>query len=69
MKMLPATISDIYLAFLDFGCSVVSKTMNSFSSMGLEQKHEQQNQDVKKDDVFLGLTENEEKLMCWMVYF
>ena len=37
--------------------------------MGLDQKHEQQNQDVKKDDVFLGLTENEEKLMCWMVYF
>ena len=67
MKMLPATISDIYQAFLDFGCSVVSKTMNSFSSMGLDQKHEQQNQDVKKDDVFLGLTENKEKLMCRMV--
>ena len=62
MKMLPATISDIYQAFLDFGCFVVSKTMNSFSSMGLDQKHEQQNQDV-----FLGLTENEEKLRCWMV--
>ena len=67
MKMLPATISDIYQAFLDFGCFVVSKTMNSFSSMGLDQKHEQQNQDVKKDDVFLGLTENEEKLTCRMV--
>ena len=35
--------------------------------MGLDQKHEQQNQDVKKDDVFLGLTENKEKLMCRMV--
>ena len=34
--------------------------------MGLDQKHEQQNQDVKKDGIFLGLTENEneEKLRC-----
>ena len=35
--------------------------------MGLDQKHEQQNQDVEKDDVFLGLTENDEKLNCWVV--
>ena len=37
--------------------------------MGLDQKHEQQNQDVKKDGIFLGLAENEneEKLRCWMV--
>ena len=46
MKMLRATNSDIYQAFQDFGFFIVSKTINSFSSMGLDQKHEQQNQDV-----------------------
>ena len=30
--------------------------------MGLDQRHEQQNKDVKGDGGFLGLTENEEKL-------
>ena len=46
MKMLPETNSDIYHAFQDFGSFSVWKTINAFSSMGLDQKHEQQNQDV-----------------------
>ena len=64
MKMLPATNSDIYQAFQDFGFFLVSKTINSFSSMSLDQKHKQQNQDRnQKDGIFVGLTENE-KLRC-----
>ena len=35
--------------------------------MGLDQRHEQQNKDVKGDGGILGLTENEEKMRCWMV--
>ena len=35
--------------------------------MGLDHRHEQQNKDIKGDDGFLGLTENEEKLRRWMV--
>jgi hypothetical protein len=67
IKMLPATNPDIYQAFQELGCFVVWRTRNSFSSMGLDQRNEQQNKDVKGDGGFLGLTENEEELRRWMV--
>ena len=67
IKMLPATNPDIYQAFQVLCCFVVSRTRNSLSSMGLDQRHEQQNKDVKGGGGFLGLTENEEKLRRWMV--
>ena len=47
IKMLPAINPDIYQAFQELCCFVVSRTVNSFSSMGLDQIHEQQNKDVK----------------------
>ena len=40
---------------------------NYFSSIGLDRRHEQQNKDVKVDEGFLGLIENEEKLRRWIV--
>ena len=67
IKMLPANNPDIYQEFQELCCFVVSRTRNSLSSMGLDQRHEQQNKDVKGDGGILGLTENEEKMRCWMV--
>ena len=67
MKRLHLTNPDDYQAFKELGCFVVSRTRNSFSSMGLDERHEQQNKDVKGDGDFLGLTKNEEKLRRWMI--
>ena len=63
MKML----EKVYQAFSEFGCFVASRTKNPFSAMGLDQRHEQHNKDVKGDGGLLGLTKDEEKLQQWMV--
>ena len=68
MKMLQITNPDVYQAFNEFGCCVVSRTKKPFSSMELDQRHEQHNKDVKEYGGLLGLTEYEEKLLRWMVY-
>ena len=47
MKMLEMTNPDVYQAFNEFGCFVVSRTKKPFLSMGLNQRHEQHNKDVK----------------------
>ena len=65
--MLEITNPDVYQAFNEFGCLVVSRTKKPFSSMELYQRHEQHNKDVKGDGGLLGLTEDEEKLQRWMV--
>ena len=65
IKMLPANNPDIYQAFQVLCCFIVSRTRNSLSSMGLDQRHE--HKDVKGDGGILGLTENEEKMRRWMV--
>ena len=44
------------------GNFVVSRTKNDFSSMGLDQRHEQLKKDVEGDDGMVGLTEDEDKL-------
>ena len=67
MRMLEITNANVYEAFDEFGCFVVSRTKKPFSSMGLDQRHEQHNKDVKGDGGALGLTEDEEKLHHWMV--
>ena len=49
------------------GSFAVSHTKNSFSAMGIDQRHEQLNKDVKGDGGIICLTEDEEKLQRWMV--
>ena len=67
MKTLHTSNPDVYQASNDSGCFVVARTKNPFSSMGLDQRHEQHNKDLKGDGGILGLTEHEEKLRRWMV--
>ena len=67
MKMLEITNPDVYQAFNEFGCFVVSRTKKPFSSMELDQRHEQHNKDVKGYGGVLGLTKDEEKVQHWMV--
>ena len=67
MKMLVVTNPNVYQAFNEFGCFVVSRTKKPFLGMRLDQRHKQHNKNVKEDGGILGLTKNEEKLQCWMV--
>ena len=68
MTMLKTTNSGLYEAFNEFGCFVVSRSKRPFSSMGLDQRHEQHNKDIKDDGGVLGLTEDQDKFQRWMVY-
>ena len=62
MKSLPATF------FTDFKQHwVVSKTKNRFSSMPLDQSHEQENAKVKGKGGVIGLTENPTALEQWLI--
>ena len=66
MTMLKTTNSGVYEAFNEFGCFVVSRSKRPFSSMGLDQRHEQHNKDIKDDGGVLGLTEDQDKFQRWM---
>ena len=48
IKMLEITNPDVYQAFNEFSCFVVSRTKKLFLSMGLDQRYEQHNKDVKE---------------------
>ena len=61
MKILKVTSPSAYQAFSEFGCFVVSRTEKPFLNMGLDQRLEQENKDVKGDGMVLVLTEDEEK--------
>ena len=67
MEMLDKTDPIIYEEFMTNGSFVVSRPKNTFSAMGIEQRHEQLNKDVKGDGGIIGLTEDEDKLRRWMV--
>ena len=67
MTMLENTNFGVYEAFNEFGCFVVSRSKRPFSSMGLDQRHEQHNKDIKGDGGILGSTEDQDKLQRWMV--
>ena len=43
------------------GCYIISRTSNPFSSMGIDQCHEQLNKRVKGDGGTVGLTEDEDE--------
>ena len=49
------------------GRFTVQKTSNCFSSMAIDQAHEQNNANVKRDGGAIGLTQNPELLQRWMV--
>ena len=67
MDILDQTNPDVYLEFEENGNFVVARTHNKFSSMDIDQRHEQLNADVKGTGGALGLTEADEKLLRWMV--
>ena len=60
MESLSKTNPDIFFEFSNNGNFVVSRTRNPFSSMGLDQRHEQLNKDIKGDGGMIGLTEDED---------
>ena len=62
VEMLQELNSPILHKFEANGNFVVSRTKNAFSSMGLDQRHEQLKKDVEGDDGMVGLTEDKDKL-------
>ena len=67
LEMLKETNPDIFHEFETNSNFVVSRTKNSFSSIGLDQCHEQLNKDIKGDGGMVGLTEDEDRLWRWMI--
>ena len=65
MKELPTTAPEIAQAFAA-GKFTVQKTDNVFSSIALDQAHEQMNKMVKGEGGAVGLTENAAALEKWM---
>ena len=57
LKFLSSTNPNIYPAFLE-GNFVVTKTLQNFSSVAIDQAHEQNNKLVKEDGGAIRLTEN-----------
>ena len=57
--------SDVYRHFM-LGNFTAEKTYHVFSSMALDQNHEQMNKIIKGDGGAVGLTENQSALLRWM---
>jgi len=49
------------------GLFTVQKTERVFSSIPIDQTHEQNNVCIKGDSGAVGLTDNPSALLCWMV--
>ena len=67
IEMLQESNSSIFLEFQANGNFVVSRTKNTFSSIGLDHCHGQLKKDVKCDGGMVGLTQDEDKLRRWTV--
>ena len=67
MEILHRTNPLVYEEFHANGNFVVARTNNDFSSMALDQRHEQLNKDIKGDGGMVGLTEDEEKFRHWTI--
>ena len=65
LKSLSLTNPTTYAAFLK-GNFLVTKTLRNFSSIPINQAHEQ-NKFVKEDDGAIGLTKNTAEVTCWMI--
>ena len=61
MNRLRETNPDIFCEFEEHGNFTIARTRNRFSSMGIDQRHEQLNADIKGGGGAIGLTEDEEK--------
>lgn len=64
MQSLPTSI---YQEFVECGNWVVQKTKNRFSSMPIDQAHEQNNELIKSSGGAVGLTENPSAFRKWMI--
>ena len=64
MESLPTSIQE---EFEEHGHQVVSKTTNRFSSIPIDQAHEQNNDLVKGSGGAVGLTENPSAFKKWMI--
>ena len=67
MDILAQPNPDVYVEFEENGNFVVARTINKFTSMGIDQRHEQLNADVKGAGAAIGLIEDDNKLLRWMV--
>ena len=67
MEMLHKKNPLVYQEFHAKGNFVVARTNDDFSSMALDQRHEQLNKDIKGDGGMVGLTEDEEKFRHWTI--
>ena len=68
MEMLHKTNSLIYQEFNATGNFVVARTNSDFSSIALDQRHEQLNKGIKGDGGMVGLTEDKEKFRHWTIF-
>ena len=57
----------VYQEFHAKGNFVVARTNDDFSSMALDQRHEQLSKDIKRDGDMVGVTEEEEKFRHWTI--
>lgn len=68
MEILDQTDQEIYYGFLSTGNSIASCTQNTFSSMTIDERHEQLHKNIKGEERIVGLTEDEDKfhgcLLC-----
>ena len=67
MTELPNKHLHVYKEFTSCGKFTVQKTANAFSSIPLDQAHEQNNEFIKGEGGVIGITENPNALLRWMV--
>ena len=67
MAELPNKHPHVYKEFTSGSKFTVQKTTNPFSSIPLDQAHEQNNELIKGDGGVIGITENPNALLRWMV--
>lgn len=67
MEILDQTDQEIYYGFLSTGNSIASCTQNTFSSMTIDERHEQLHKNIKGEERIVGLTEDEDKFHGWLL--
>ena len=66
MLLLQEINADVYRQFMK-GKFIITKTLNLFSKMAIDQAHEQENEKVKGEGGAVGITEDPAALLRWMV--
>ena len=67
MAELPNKHPHVYKEFTSGGKFTVQKTANAFSSIPLDQAHEQNNELIKGEGGVIGITENPNAVLRWML--